>query len=154
MLHRGSVLVLAALAACGDMTEAPAARADAAVAALAPDAAVAVTVPDADAAAIAPDAAPAASGDAAPGPQTQPQPGHSFLTRYGGDVLSVQTGATTTLEVRFANENGVPLAGTVTFRIEGDSGGSTVEPSAAPDFNGTASSRLVAGQPYKQFRVV
>jgi hypothetical protein len=125
-------------------------------------------VSGADAPAAAPDGGAAGRPDApafadaaapipadAPAPGTQPQPGHSFLTVQGDTEMSLRYGATVELVVRFANENQVPLAGVVTFRIEGAAAGSILAAaSGTPDFDGYVHTTLTAGTSDATFRVV
>jgi hypothetical protein len=129
------------------------ASADARVGGATADARVGGATPDA-ATAVQPDAPTPALADA-PLPGTQPQPGHSFLTVQGPTDLWIEAGVPADLDVRFANENGVPLAGVVTFRIEGDPADTMLAAtSGVPSFDGDVVVTLNVGASYAKFRVV
>src|SRR5947207_2572013 len=65
-----------------------------------------------------------ASPDLGPDPTQQPQSGHSFLTIVGDRNVFLASGAHQTITVKYHDDAGSALAGTVRFRLDGTPKGS------------------------------
>jgi hypothetical protein len=89
-----------------------------------------------------------------PGPDVEPQPGHAFLTIVGDRNVFVESGSITELTVKYADENGVPLAGAVEFHIEGAAAGAGLsDTSGVTNVQGLVRLNLTGGEE-AAFRIV
>jgi hypothetical protein len=87
-------------------------------------------------------------------PNTQPTEGHAFLTIVGNKNVFLDAGATETLTVKYADENGTPLAGEVQFSVKGTYADSALlAASAVTNSQGLATVDLAAGQDQAAFRI-
>jgi len=91
------------------------------------------------------------------GPTPMPKPpvaGHAYLEIVGDRNVFIDTGARATITVKYHDDAGDPIAGAVTFAIQGDAkGGSLAAASAVTDNQGLARVDLVAGSTQAAFGV-
>jgi hypothetical protein len=90
-----------------------------------------------------------------PLPTTPPQQGHAFLKIVGDENVFLDSGASREIVVKYVNDNDEGLAGSVSFRIEGDGKGSAL--SAASGVTGPGGEvrvHVTAGAQEAAFRVV
>ncbi len=91
------------------------------------------------------------------GPTPMPKPpveGHAYLEIVGDKNVFIDTGARATITVKYHDDAGGPIAGAVTFAIQGDAkGGSLTAASAVTDNEGLARVDLVAGSTETAFGV-
>jgi hypothetical protein len=74
----------------------------------------------------------ACAGEAVgPVPIAQPQPGHAFLKIVGEDNVFLENGAARELIVKYVNAADEGLAGTVTFRLDGEANGGSLSATSA-----------------------
>jgi hypothetical protein len=100
-------------------------------------------------------AAAACGGDEG-GPTQQPEEGHAFLTIVGDRNVFVTSGQRQTLTVKYHDDDGSPLAGSVAFKIDGDAKGATLsKASGTTNSEGKVTLELIAGTGGEaSFRVV
>jgi hypothetical protein len=98
----------------------------------------------------------AACGGEDDGPKQQPEEGHAFLTIVGDRNVFLTTGQSVTLTVKYHDDDGSPLAGSVRFRIDGDARGASLsKQSGTTNAEGKVTLQLVAGtQGEASFRVI
>jgi hypothetical protein len=91
------------------------------------------------------------------GPTPMPKPpvaGHAYLEIVGDRNVFVDTGARSTITVKYHDDAGDPIAGAVAFEIQGDAkGGSLTAASAITDNQGLAKVDLQAGDAEAAFGV-
>jgi hypothetical protein len=83
------------------------------------------------------------------GPTMMPKPpveGHAYLEIVGDKNVFLDTGARTTITVKYHDDAGDPVAGSVAFEVQGDAkGGSLTSASAVTDNQGLARVDVVGG---------
>lgn len=85
----------------------------------------------------------------------QPTEGHAYLTIVGAKNVFVDAGARQTIAVKYHDENGLPLAGEVTFKLQGDPKGSNLSKvSAVTDNEGLAKVDVLAGTEDAAYAIV
>ena len=90
------------------------------------------------------------------GPTQQPEEGHAFLTIVGDRNVFVSGGQRQTLTVKYHDDDGTPLAGSVRFKITGEAAGATLSKASDPtSSDGTATIEVIGGSSGEaSFRVV
>jgi hypothetical protein len=98
----------------------------------------------------------ACAGEAlGPTPTMPPTQGHAFLKIVGDKNVFLDSGATKEIVVKYVNDNDEGLAGTVSFRIDGDGKGSALSASSGVTGpGGEVRIHVTAGSQEAAFRVV